>query len=343
MAKDPGKTLRTARLFPVGTTPRIQRDRLSASDTVDLWKVNLKSRSNLNLGLSGLSRRANANVTILDRRGRVVQAVGQPGNQTINNLLLQSGTYYVRVNLRRQSPATRYALSLQANPTTDQFGNAFSTASLLRTASGTLTDVIGSDDPNDFFGFGTLVAGQFNVSLSGLSSDANLELYDGNQKLLFASANPGTANEAINQRLTSIAGNYFLRVSSASGQDTNYTLAYSFVPDTPVQTASGLRYIDITTGTGPTPQRGQTVTVQYTGLLTNGTQFDSSRDRNQPFSFPIGEGRVIKGWDEGLSTMSVGSRRQLIIPPSLGYGSTGAGSIPPNATLIFDVEVIGIS
>ncbi|NJL38001.1 MAG: FKBP-type peptidyl-prolyl cis-trans isomerase [Leptolyngbyaceae cyanobacterium RM2_2_4] len=111
-----------------------------------------------------------------------------------------------------------------------------------------------------------------------------------------------------------------------------------------VTTPSGLQYIDIEEGTGATPQAGQTVVVHYTGTLQDGTKFDSSRDRNQPFSFPLGAGRVIRGWDEGISTMKVGGRRQLIIPPELGYGARGAGGvIPPNATLIFDVELLRIS
>jgi peptidylprolyl isomerase len=111
-----------------------------------------------------------------------------------------------------------------------------------------------------------------------------------------------------------------------------------------VTTPSGLKYIEITEGDGATPQKGQTVTVHYTGTLENGTKFDSSRDRNRPFSFKLGVGQVIKGWDEGLSTMKVGGRRQLIIPAELGYGSRGAGGvIPPNATLIFDVELLKIS
>jgi peptidylprolyl isomerase len=110
-----------------------------------------------------------------------------------------------------------------------------------------------------------------------------------------------------------------------------------------VTTESGLQYIDLVEGTGATPQAGQTVYVHYTGTLENGTKFDSSRDRNQPFSFPLGTGRVIRGWDEGISTMKVGGRRQLIIPPDLGYGARGAGGvIPPNATLIFDVELLRI-
>jgi peptidylprolyl isomerase len=111
-----------------------------------------------------------------------------------------------------------------------------------------------------------------------------------------------------------------------------------------VTTSSGLKYIDIEAGTGATPSKGQNVTVHYTGTLEDGTKFDSSKDRNRPFTFTIGVGQVIKGWDEGVATMKVGGKRQLIIPSDLGYGSRGAGGvIPPNATLIFDVELISIS
>lgn len=110
-----------------------------------------------------------------------------------------------------------------------------------------------------------------------------------------------------------------------------------------VTTESGLQYIDQVEGTGAQPQPGQTVVVHYTGTLEDGTKFDSSRDRNRPFSFPLGAGRVIKGWDEGIATMKVGGQRRLIIPPDLGYGARGAGGvIPPNATLIFDVELLRI-
>lgn len=107
-------------------------------------------------------------------------------------------------------------------------------------------------------------------------------------------------------------------------------------------TPSGLKLEMIKDGTGPNPQPGQTVTVHYTGTLSDGKKFDSSRDRGEPFSFRLGQGQVIRGWDEGLALMKVGSRAKLTIPPQLGYGARGAGGvIPPNATLIFDVELLG--
>ncbi|MBK1989722.1 FKBP-type peptidyl-prolyl cis-trans isomerase [Sphaerospermopsis aphanizomenoides BCCUSP55] len=111
-----------------------------------------------------------------------------------------------------------------------------------------------------------------------------------------------------------------------------------------VTTPSGLKYVELAKGDGTTtPQPGQMVVVHYTGTLEDGTKFDSSRDRGQPFSFKIGVGQVIKGWDEGLSTMKVGDRRRLIIPSELGYGARGAGGvIPPYSTLIFDVELLEI-
>jgi peptidylprolyl isomerase len=114
-----------------------------------------------------------------------------------------------------------------------------------------------------------------------------------------------------------------------------------------VKTASGLQYIDTKAGTGATPKTGQTCVMHYTGWLyqngAKGAKFDSSVDRGQPFEFPIGAGRVIKGWDEGVASMKVGGKRTLIIPPELGYGARGAGGvIPPNATLMFDVELLGV-
>ena len=111
----------------------------------------------------------------------------------------------------------------------------------------------------------------------------------------------------------------------------------------PTTTASGLQYWDIMVGSGPTAVPGSTVRVHYSGFLTTGAKFDSSRDRGEPFSFPLGAGQVIKGWDEGVAGMKVGGQRQLRIPPQLGYGAAGAGgAIPPNATLIFDVELLGV-
>jgi FKBP-type peptidyl-prolyl cis-trans isomerase len=109
-------------------------------------------------------------------------------------------------------------------------------------------------------------------------------------------------------------------------------------------TSSGLQYWDLKPGTGTTASAGKTVSVHYTGwLASNGKKFDSSVDRGQPFMFQLGAGQVIKGWDEGVSGMKVGGKRQLRIPPELGYGSRGAGGvIPPNATLIFDVELLAV-
>jgi len=113
-------------------------------------------------------------------------------------------------------------------------------------------------------------------------------------------------------------------------------------------TASGLEYEDVEVGTGAEAKAGVTVTVHYTGWLQNadgsaGKKFDSSKDRNEPFRFPLGGGRVIRGWDEGVQGMKIGGKRRLVIPAALGYGARGAGGvIPPNATLIFDVELLGV-
>jgi len=111
-----------------------------------------------------------------------------------------------------------------------------------------------------------------------------------------------------------------------------------------ITTESGLIYEDVTLGTGDEAKAGQRVSVHYTGWLTDGTKFDSSKDRNDPFAFPLGAGHVIKGWDEGVQGMKVGGVRKLTIPPQLGYGARGAGGvIPPNATLVFEVELLQVS
>jgi peptidylprolyl isomerase len=143
----------------------------------------------------------------------------------------------------------------------------------------------------------------------------------------------------------------FLAVTLALAVGTGAAFAATPAPGSPhtakvgqkMTTPSGLEYEDETVGTGPQPVRGQEVTVHYVGTLTNGTKFDSSRDRNEPFSFAIGEGEVIKGWDEGVMSMHVGGKRKLIIPPQLAYGSRGAGGvIPPNATILFEVELLAV-
>jgi FKBP-type peptidyl-prolyl cis-trans isomerase len=109
------------------------------------------------------------------------------------------------------------------------------------------------------------------------------------------------------------------------------------------ETPSGLRFRDDVVGTGAEARAGQKVQVHYTGTLTDGKKFDSSKDRGTPFGFDLGAGRVIRGWDEGVAGMKVGGRRTLIIPPELGYGSRGAGAvIPPGATLVFEVELLGV-
>ncbi len=110
-----------------------------------------------------------------------------------------------------------------------------------------------------------------------------------------------------------------------------------------ITTATGLVYVDVTVGEGDEATRGNKVTVHYTGWLTDGTKFDSSKDRDDPFRFNLGAGQVIAGWDEGVTGMKVGGTRKLTIPPELGYGARGAGGvIPPNATLVFEVELLAV-
>ncbi len=104
---------------------------------------------------------------------------------------------------------------------------------------------------------------------------------------------------------------------------------------------TGLRWKDFAPGSGPSPRAGQTVIVHYTGRLTDGTVFDASRDHGNVFKFRLGQGEVIKGWDEGVATMKAGGVRRLVVPPDLGYGSRGSGKIPPDSTLVFDIELLG--
>jgi FKBP-type peptidyl-prolyl cis-trans isomerase len=136
----------------------------------------------------------------------------------------------------------------------------------------------------------------------------------------------------------------FALSAAVSGRAQTDTSSPTKVTGKPKSTSSGLQYWDITVGTGATANAGKTVTVHYTGWLDKGgKKFDSSVDKGQPFMFQLGAGQVIKGWDEGVSGMKIGGKRQLRIPPELGYGPRGFGGvIPPNATLIFDVELLGV-
>lgn len=131
--------------------------------------------------------------------------------------------------------------------------------------------------------------------------------------------------------------------AAAPAASTSQSAATQNTEGTTVKTASGLEYTEIKAGAGPAPKAGDIVSVHYTGKLTDGKKFDSSVDRGQPFQFPLGAGRVIKGWDEGIALMKKGGKATLTIPPELGYGSRGAGGvIPPNATLVFEVELVDI-
>jgi peptidylprolyl isomerase len=145
---------------------------------------------------------------------------------------------------------------------------------------------------------------------------------------------------------SALAMSCILALAACAGT-TDPTPPVSPVPTQTTTTPSGLQYADTVPGTGRAPRRGQTAVVHYTGWLydngNRGKKFDSSLDSGKPFEFKVGQGQVIKGWDEGVATMKTGGKRTLIVPPQLGYGERGAGAdIPPNATLVFDIELIAV-
>lgn len=167
----------------------------------------------------------------------------------------------------------------------------------------------------------------------------------------FSNKQTAPQRSSINNKRAQLIGGFIIGALLAAG------VYYFFIrgrgsdnnaPGNEVTTASGLKYVDVVEGTGQSPKPGQTVIVHYTGMLQNGTVFDTSLDKNkpskgEPIPFVIGRGQVIKGWDEGLMTMKVGGKRKLTIPPKLGYGVEGRPpSIPANSTLVFDVELVGI-
>lgn len=345
-AKDPGSTLGRARLLAIGNTSTSVKQSLSSKDLIDVWRLEIGTRSSFSVSLRDLGRGANADLFLVNQNGRAFASSRKSGRkvENLNDISLEPGTYYVRVQLKQKSNDTRYRLTASATPQGDRFGNSFEAATpLVGAVTNSISDFVGNSDPTDYIRFRLPAPGTMNLTLTGLSSDATLELFDRNRNSIGVSANPGTATEALSQRLIDYGSTYYIRVAQTPGSETPFTLNYSLTFDTPITSPSGLRYVDLVNGSGATPQRGQTVVVNYTGTLVDGTKFDSSFDRNRPFEFQLGAGRVISGWEEGISTMQVGSRRQLIIPPNLAYGSQGIpGVIPPNATLIFDVELLRV-
>jgi FKBP-type peptidyl-prolyl cis-trans isomerase FkpA len=129
--------------------------------------------------------------------------------------------------------------------------------------------------------------------------------------------------------------------TTSTATNTTQSANMTAAPTTPAST-DALKIEDVKVGTGTEATSGKTVTVNYTGWLTNGTKFDSSLDRNQPFKFRLGGGQVIAGWDQGVAGMKIGGKRKLTIPPNLGYGARGVGPIPPNSTLVFEVDLLGV-
>ncbi|GEM_PF-3329574 len=346
MAKDPGSNLDTARLFPIGATSRTLKNTLSPTDRLDVWKMKLRA-SNFSVALKDLVKNTDADLYLLNSKGQTIASSRRRGNknEALNNLLLPSGTYYVAVLLDESSGGTKYALTMSAPAPTDFLGNTFDTAfGLSVTSAGTtFSEVVTKRDPDDFIRFRLAAPGRLKLDLKNLSSNVDLELYDRNRTLIKRSANLNTINEKLSQRLIDYGSIFYVRMAHKPGKDGVYTFSYTFTPDTQTATASGLKYVDLVPGAGVTPTAGQTLAVQYTGTLENGAVFDTSRDNNQPFVFRLGTNSVIPGFEEGLSTMQVGGRRQLIIPADLAYGATGSGSIPPNSTIIFDVELISVS
>ncbi len=164
----------------------------------------------------------------------------------------------------------------------------------------------------------------------------------GNRAIAGNLSQPQTTGEPANIAPNSALPNSTLIAAAPNATAPKSTMTQSAGDMALTTTASGLQYADVVVGAGASPTVGKKVTVHYTGTLPDGTKFDSSRDRGQPFEFTIGVGQVIKGWDEGVASMKVGGRRNLVIPPDLGYGARGIGPIPPNSTLLFDVELLGV-